>query len=98
MNEYRFLLPLSVENTEVNNIVIEFDNFNAGWWHVIDIDINVNISTNPELKASMSGIVDTRNRGGVWRSVFETERKSISKDDNILKAETSNLGGEWVEN
>lgn len=89
LNEYRFILPLSNENLNINNIVIKIEHFNTNWWHVNDIFIYINISTETLLKASMSGSINTRDKeNGTISFDFEVQEKVILQEDNTLQIRT----------
>ena len=88
INEYTFLLPIISEDSNEDHIVIKIEHFNTSWWHVNDVLININISTKPSLKASMSGSISTRTKGSPLCFDFEAHEKDITQVDNILRNRT----------
>lgn len=89
INEYVFSLLLSDVDVSADCLNIRVEHFNTNWWHVSDLSININISTEPLLKASMSGSIDTRMKGGSCDFDFETQEEEISQSNNILRVRTA---------
>ena len=83
INEYKLVLPL-----KIGNVVVEIEHFNTNWWHMNDMIINVNASTNPSNTAYIFGSINTRVKDGLLNFNFETPIKDISYNDNILKSRT----------
>jgi len=88
VNEYRISLPLSVREIDIEYLDVHIVHINYNWWHVLDLTINIDISTEPTVIASMSGSIDTRTRSGPSERGFEILYKAITKDDNLLHVTT----------
>ena len=87
-NIFTFSLPLSGIDATVDNVIIRIVHFNTSWWHVNDLLVIINISTEPLLKASMSGSIDTRTKEGPCSFHFEVQEIDISPDNNTLQIRT----------
>ena len=90
-NMYLFILPMSEEDKITEDIIVQVEYVNGSAWTVNDMLIDVNITTRPVLKASMSGYIKERTKGGGYSDFpFETE-KEILEDGNILRVYISNI-------